>query len=175
MLKRVFLLPLLFVSLMSLPASATEQISFSVARDGLTSDVVENVLIKVLANRRWNIIDNNDQKIEVSLHKRGTEANLHLLFDEKEVTIVSNSYCRSAPVWPDFKGGKNPCYPGRWINNIKKDTMKSVRQVNLSKNTTKAPKPTIKQRLIELRLLHEEGLITTTQYEVKQKTLLEEL
>lgn len=175
MLKKYSLLALLLASSISLPVFATDQISFSVAHDGLTSGIVESVLLKTLTNRRWNIVNNNHEEINVSLHSHGKEANLRLLFNEKKVTIISNSYCPQAPKFPDYKVTKIPCYPKRWINNIKKDTLTFLSRQNLAVTNDTTPKLTIKQRLVKLQALHKEGLISTVQYENKQKNLLKEL
>ncbi len=78
---------------------------------GSSNEDVRRAILWALANREWKVESNTESTVIAKLDHRGIKAHLNINYNQKQITILSDSY--------DENGKK--FVPVRWIANLEKD------------------------------------------------------
>ena len=117
--------------------------------------------------RRWEVKDDVDGAFIADIHGAQESATLKVFVADGALRYVDRSV--------DRKGAKTPV-PERWLNNIRADLRQPISMLaREERRTTAAREPDPAERLRRLKALHDNGLITPTEYEAKRAEILKGL
>lgn len=160
----------LLLILLSTPLLAQEGVFVSPMN---ASDI--NLIETALVGRGWKILEQDEQQVraEVSNVGRGVEAEITIFHTDTGFNYKANAISKKKS--PGFGGNTSVTkrypteIPDKWLRLLQQDVNKML----LARPTTKTVD--FEDRLLELKAIHDKGLISDDEYQTKKIEILSEL
>ena len=179
--KRISLISLLLFTLFAigLHADAILNINQPVRTLKLNSEQMKSAIINAARQQQWQVTPEGEGRLTASYHKSDYMAKITINYAPTFYTI---NYADSKRMRYDGKT-IHPTY-NRLIEALQADIVRNLKSGNFATQTDAASEQRtraepageeedLRTKLLKIRQLHEEGLITTEEYDAKRKSLIE--
>lgn len=171
-------LTLCFVGCVTTPEEETD-VLFASIPGGITKEQAIKAVYTSAIRREWKVSDTADNELELKLNHRNYKALLDFTFSENEIrysdstTYYVSDQGRSYLESEDASGWKKRSAPENWIVYLQRDVDKVFRRLLLDNEKYSIPSSDpIADKLISLKKLFDQDLITEEEYQKKREEIL---
>lgn len=172
--KRISLLSLLLLTLFAigLHADAILNINQPVRTLKLNSEQMKSAIINAAQELQWHVTPEDEGRLTARYEKSNYMAKITINYAPTFYTI---NYADSKRMRYDGKT-IHPTY-NRLIKALQENIVKTLKTGNYTMQTGSAPgtvsEEDVRTKLLKIKKLHEDGLITTEEYDAKRKSILD--
>jgi len=191
--KPTIILLLIFFGfcLASCKTISTEDIPFTSIPSSITDSEAIKVLHTAALKRKWTVSDIGTHSLKAELIHRGYHSVLYFTFLDTEIrysdattftssttgllTVLSTTEDLDKYISNSHEETRNCSVPRTWINNLKNDVNIGFRAILLeTKKDISTSSDLIAEKLISLKKLKNQNLITELEYQKKREEILSE-
>ena len=147
-----------------------EEVFFAAIPEHISEDDAILAVYQAALKRAWQVKDIDNGKLEIELEHRGYHSILSFTVQERDILYTDRTYFNN----PQHGTVRSPA-PSNWIKYLKNDVNVKFRTLMVEDRGNSAPSlEPISQKLIGLKSLLDQSLITEDEYKKKREEIIAE-